>query len=926
MQGDYSRGHEPDRKRGRRYRRVLLQMGRPVLDSDVAASVDALLGEVRSATRGLSCAAGSPDLGFLVTPGRLLGIFSAAADGLTVAAGTPDVWVDYRVRYAGRFPALHIAAAGGVAASVTLPMLAAADPAVSARAALWARVEAATTIDVNGIAVALAPDSPDGPRRVEFPLGGATLNPLQITLQPGAEVWLYLLEQDEAAATDPVFWIAPGSYHVDGLVVDAGGGGPFPSLSFPAAAGFPWSASPLTDPPLDGLLAPAPLLPGGRLLAYLEVFERHITHVEDPGIREEALGAGDTCARTQLLGQVKLASIIGAAPTPAALRAAFDRVAVSGAELTISVPAATPVTDPCALPDPAGYRGADNRLYRLEAHTGGGLSQVRLKWSRDNASELFAALPDPAGRLVFEAGTPLAAGDIVEVLSNVVDLGDDVLARVSAGGFVPARRAVGQLGQLVTAEASGLTDDVVFTLVSLDDAVTPVVLDDRYGTPDAVLKLRRWHGTLDPQGAPGPHALEDAITVSLSETGAFLPGQYWQYEARVRRENANGPWRPAPHGPERRFAPLALLEYQGAGEPLELLAWLDERFAHPCDLDADDVGFDGGRVGTESDTVQEALEEIYERLPAIEPWPTVAAGGISWDNDRTLPLARFNDGLRVTFSEEMHPASASTDTFVVSLEVPDQDGAPGLRRSLIVDGRIDVDGTTWSFVPAGMDSGNVGRWVRDLGGPVRCRVRLTAGAILDRSGERPLDGDVVGRIRSEGYDAFVDLLLPSGDGHRGGDFESWFYLTGPPPLVAVEHINPADGVGFPAGTGPRTILISFTDHVRFASITNETLAVSVRHSTSLARGDGKLIPGTIQPYPFETEPGVVSRVTFAPDDPEALRPSEAPAAGEWIFTVRARGTGEAAIVDLDDRALDGAGTASASDFVSRFSVETIVPQ
>lgn len=926
MHGDYSRGHEPDRKRGHSYRRVLLQMGRPVLDSDVAASVDALLGEVRAATRGLSCAAGSPDLGFLVTPGRLLGIFAEAAAGLTVAAGTPDVWIDYRVRYAGRFPALRIAAVGDVNAAVTLPMLAAADPAVSNRAALWARVETATTINVNGIAVPLSPASPDAPRRVEFATGAATLSPLHITLQAGAEVWLFLLEQDEAAGGDPAFWIAPGSYHVDGLVVDARGGGPFPSSPYPEAAGFPWAESPRPDPPLDGLLAPPGLPLGGRLVAYLEVFERHVTHVEDPGIHEEALGAGDTCARTELLGQVKLASITGVAPSAAALRAAFDSVAASGGELTIHVPAATPVTDPCALPDPAGYRGADNRLYRVEVHGGGGLSQVRLKWSRDNGCELFAATVDAAGRLVFEAGTALASGDIVEVLSNVVDLGDDALAQVSAGGFVPARRAVGQLGQLVAGDSSGLTDDVAFTLVDIDDGVTPVVLDDRYGTPSAILKLRRWHGTLDPQGAAGPHPLEDAITVTLSETGTFRPGQYWQYEARVRRENANGPWRSAPHGPERRFAPLALLEYRGAAEPLELLAWLDERFSHPCDLDADDVAFYGERVGTANDTVQEALEELYERLPAIEQWPVVAAEGINWFNDRTLPLARFNEGLRVTFSEEMHPASASTDTFVVSLEVPaDDDGEQPTRRSLIVDGRVDVDGPTWTFVPTGVDSASVGRWVRHLGGPVRCRVRLAAGTILDRAGERPLDGDVFGIIRSEGYDAFIDLRLPSGDGDRGGDFESWFYLTGPPPLVAIEHVNPADGVRFKPGTGPLTILMSFTDHVRFASITATSLTVAVRHSTAPA-GDGVLIPGTIQPYPFETEPGVVSRVTFAPDDPDALRPAQAPATGEWVFTIRARGMGAGPIVDLDDRPIDGAGTGAASDFVSRFFVTTVVPQ
>src|SRR6266511_785901 len=119
MYGDYSRGHEPDRKRGRNYRRVLLQMGRPVLDSDVASLVDALLGEVRATTRGLSCAAASPDLGFLVTPGRLLAIFAEAVDELAVTDGTPDAWLDYRFRFLDRYPALYLGAGGG-SAGVTL--------------------------------------------------------------------------------------------------------------------------------------------------------------------------------------------------------------------------------------------------------------------------------------------------------------------------------------------------------------------------------------------------------------------------------------------------------------------------------------------------------------------------------------------------------------------------------------------------------------------------------------------------------------------------------------------------------------------------------------------------------------------------------------------------------------------------------------
>jgi hypothetical protein len=558
MHGDFSRGHEPDRKRGRAYRRVLLQMGRPVLDSDVAASVDALLGEVRTATRGLGCAAGSPDLGFLVTPGRLLAVFSESADRLRVEEGTPDVWVDYRFRYLERFPALFIRAAGGRAARVTVPPLQRVRSATSASGsvALWARVEQPVTISLNGVTANLTPSSPEGP--VRFPLPGiaASTVPLEVEVPAGGEVWLYQLEEDEAAADDPAFWVAPGSYHVDGLVVDAQGGGAFPGHGFPEAAGFPWTSSPAADPPLPGLLMPPATLPGTQLVAYLEVHERHLTAVEDPGIREEALGPGDTCTRAELLGQVKLA-VLNRSLSVEAIKDAFLRVEPSGAELTVTVASSTPVSDPCALPDVAGYSGADNRLYRIEVHHGGPLAQLRLKWSRDNGSELFAAQLDVSGNLVFPAGTPLVAGDIVEVLSNVVDLGDDELAHVDLGGLVPSRRAVGQLAQLAALEVASSSDEVAFALVDPDDTSVTVSLDDRYGElPEAVLKVRRWHGILDPRliagpnpVSPGPHPLEDGITVTLTSAGFYRPVS----SGSTRRVSARRT--PTGHGARSRTAP-----------------------------------------------------------------------------------------------------------------------------------------------------------------------------------------------------------------------------------------------------------------------------------------------------------------------------------------------------------------------------------
>ena len=44
----------------------------------------------------------------------------------------------------------------------------------------------------------------------------------------------------------------------------------------------------------------------GVYLAYLDVWQRHITYIEDPQIREVALGGPDTATRTKTVWQVKL--------------------------------------------------------------------------------------------------------------------------------------------------------------------------------------------------------------------------------------------------------------------------------------------------------------------------------------------------------------------------------------------------------------------------------------------------------------------------------------------------------------------------------------------------------------------------------------------------------------------------------------------
>ena len=94
------------------------------------------------------------------------------------------------------------------------------------------------------------------------------------------------------------FVIGAGRYYVDGLLVENG-------------RAVPYSAQP-------ELPAPARPEAGKTYFVYLDVWERHITHLEDDAIREAALGGPDTTTRAKTTWQVKLIEAgADACPAPA---------------------------------------------------------------------------------------------------------------------------------------------------------------------------------------------------------------------------------------------------------------------------------------------------------------------------------------------------------------------------------------------------------------------------------------------------------------------------------------------------------------------------------------------------------------------------------------------------------------------------------
>ena len=744
MKGDFSRGFDPDRKRGLAYRRILLQQGRALLDSDFNASIDSQDQLIREIARDLGCRAGSPDLGFLITPGRLLALFDPIAGIEPGLTGDVEAVHDYNRKYLDRYPALRVTGTGGGAGgTIRIPFLVPLSGTVTI--ALWVLADVACTVAVTGGGNLNIPAQPTF-ARLTVVLTDA--DAIEIAVDAGEEFWIALIETDVDAGLAPSFGVAEGRYYIEGLSVEATDGPislfdlsaaitPIPTgvtvirddtvmlfdryPAFRLTAGpaggtvvFPFrfgvtgaadidlwlqaaAATTITVTGAGNINVPGPgasrhpitlnnpdeleialdpgeeiwvllielrdgagfapglwpaigygpefgfavqdlafpdgggtrdLQAGDRLVVYVEGYERHVAAVDDLGLREQALGNGpDTCTRSSDVGQAKLAPAddLDADVAVAAAEAMriFRRRRFPTGALVIDTPPQLDDPDPCALPAAGGYTGRDHRLYRLEVHFGGAVPDTLIKWSRDNGSELFPLFSLTAAEIEAVADTPLRDGDLVELLSEAIELGDAGLAEIDVADarFSAPARAVGDLVRL---RDEGLIANGTRRRFSLrdpnDEAVAPIVpvVPDRYELPAAIrLKARRWHGMIAPDGAPAPFAvaLEDGLTVTLTGD-EFEPGDWWQYEARVGRDNANGPWRARPHGPERLFAPLALVEFQGPNDPLLLLAWLDERFPSLCSIDADDIHFDGGICGTDADTVQEFLEELCDREPA----------------------------------------------------------------------------------------------------------------------------------------------------------------------------------------------------------------------------------------------------------------------------------------------------------------------
>lgn len=392
-----------------------------------------------------------------------------------------------------------------------------------------------------------------------------------------------------------------------------------------------------------------PFLPGpftapaaGPALAYLDVFEREVTWVEQPELLEKALHGVDTTTRRQVAWQVKLHSAADAAcgmDLDALFPPGFGR-------LTTDATGTPASDDPCILPPTGGYRGLENRFYRVQVHVAGATGTALFKWSRENASVVSPV------ETIATSGT--------ESQLRVTRIGRDQVLRFSAGDWVEVlddrRELSGAAGEM----ARVLSIDEATRTVFLDRAM-PLGGTSGFGTTPAALaaahtRLIRWDQSLERHGnavdpstglmttGPLPIALEDGVQVGFSAaagtSGVMRVGDHWSFAARTVDGSVEKLEAAPPDGVRHHYVPLAEVTVGPGGfvvtrdcrEPVPPKGGGGER-RPSCECCTICVGEDGDVPD---------LRAALAALPALAPSPATPVRICLLPGDHLIP-----DGLEI---------------------------------------------------------------------------------------------------------------------------------------------------------------------------------------------------------------------------------------------------------------------------------------
>jgi hypothetical protein len=374
---------------------------------------------------------------------------------------------------------------------------------------------------------------------------------------------------DIVAAEHGDFGISKGRYYVGGLLCENDDAtttyttqplGPEHGVNFEAAADY---------------------------LVYLDAWEQYVNAIEDPDIREKALGGPDTSGRSQVVWRVRtlplaqIGKLDNADPNCATIRDNWNSItpfwqAPHRGLLNVKAEQSETEDDsPCIVPPSAHFRGLENQLYRIEIHSGGKAAAVAskkpgkgdvapppatFKWSRENGSVIFPVALAQGKTIGLE---PLGGHSTLALKT------DDWVELIDDDSTVQAQ------------------PDALLQVKSVDSVKLDVFVksDVRASDSGKHAYLRRWDQKSGPENKGGLtlHGgaailvegtwlnVEDGIQIQFEhapkDDNVYRAGDYWYIPARTADEGRiSWPGPVPPDGVNHRYAPLAILTFKADGQ------------------------------------------------------------------------------------------------------------------------------------------------------------------------------------------------------------------------------------------------------------------------------------------------------------------------------------------------------------------------
>lgn len=390
------------------------------------------------------------------------------------------------------------------------------------------------------------------------------------------------------AEEDGDFTIGKGHYYVDGILCE----NDKDNVTYTKQEDYPLSEE-------------GAKLPDKPYLVYLDVWERHITALEDDDIREKALGGPDTATRTKVVWQVKVDAgkvddgncmlTDSSADIHCQWKEWKERwQPANRGRLRARVRPSENSTEPCLTAPDAKYRGQENQLYRIEIHRGGKVKNEKdgavcptFKWSRDNGSVVSRVVEFFGTELVVEKPHGFESGIWVELVSDAQEL----------------RGEPGSLVKLIKVDGDRFTLELPVPESCAGAERQPAEIKirrwDHRGNEN--LKLEKGAAPVTETEAEESDEKEDWIEIENGIEIQFLAnsdsphgyrtGDYWLIPARVATgdiewprddQGKEKPCAQLPHGIHHHYAPLAIIE-EGCPDPKNLCCEFKPQYDCPCE-------------------------------------------------------------------------------------------------------------------------------------------------------------------------------------------------------------------------------------------------------------------------------------------------------------------------------------------------------